>query len=456
MGRALQASLIVVAVFSLQACSTGRGTPPNVLLIVLDTTRADRISSFGYERQTSPNLDGLAEEGTLFENCTTPGPWTLPSHASLFTGLYPRDHKTTCEPPRRLAKRMTTLAEVLGQNGYRTAGFSNNPWLTVATGLQQGFDHFDDVWRSHRLAGRIPVDMGAETTNARVLKTIDGWSDQPQPFFVFINYFEPHLPYSPPYPYNRKFIPRGTDPRWIDSLAGWEHPREVGYVLKVDGMEVSEEEFETLEALYDGEIAYLDSRLGELFDALEQRDLLDTTLIVVLSDHGEHFGDHEMMDHKLSVYDNLLRVPLVLRYPPAIPAGRRVSAQVQTIDIFPTVLELCGIDHPAPGNSEPLPFEDGEGAGREYTFAEFGKPTMFLEVMDRYFPNADRNLFDRSLKAVRGPRYKYIWASDGRLELYDLIEDPGEQVNLLSERPEVLARMQGVLEDFRVGITTNK
>ena len=129
---------------------------------------------------------------------------------------------------------------------------------------------------------------------------------------------------------------------------------------------------------------------------------------------------------------------------------------MQTIDIFPTVLELCGIDHPAPGNSEPLPFEDGEGAGREYTFAEFGKPTMFLEVMDRYFPNADRSLFDRSLKAVRGPRYKYIWASDGRLELYDLIEDPGEQVNLLSERPEVLARMQGVLEDFRVGITTNK
>ena len=129
MGRALQACLIVVAVFSLQACSTGRGTPPNVLLIVLDTTRADRISSFGYERQTTPNLDGFAEEGILFENCTTPGPWTLPSHASLFTGLYARDHKTTCEPPRRLAERMTTLAEVLSQNGYRTAGFSNNPWL---------------------------------------------------------------------------------------------------------------------------------------------------------------------------------------------------------------------------------------------------------------------------------------------------------------------------------------
>lgn len=441
-----RAALVAGAIALVAGC--GRSTRPNVLLIVMDTARSDRLSCYGYARPTTPHVDGIAAEGLLYENCITPGSWTLPAHASLFSGLYPRDHHTD-SGNQTLAESFTTLAEELGAAGYQTVGFSNNVWLSKSSGLQQGFAEFHEVWRDH-LGPQFPDD-GAGMTTERVLRWIDARPDPHRPFFLFINYFEPHLPYRPPPPYDRRFLPASADPQEVAMLQSWQHPREVGYILKVPGMAVSPEQFALLEAEYDGEIAYLDSRLGELVAGLRARGLYDSTVVAVTSDHGEHFGDHGLMDHKMSVYDALLRVPLVLRYPPALPHGRRIQAHVQTNDLYPTILRLAGIDRAAPAGSRLLPLEDGESAGREYTFAEFDRPTTFLAVMDKRFPGVDYRAFDRALKAVRGHRYKYIWTSDDRPELYDLGADPGEEHNLVASRPEVLAGLRDVLAAYERG-----
>ncbi|RLE25752.1 MAG: hypothetical protein DRJ65_07025 [Acidobacteria bacterium] len=446
--------LVLAAFFGLlallAACDFSGARPrPNVLLIVLDTVRADHLSTYGYSKNTTPNLTALAGEGVVYERCLSPGSWTLPSHASLFTGLYPRDHKTTCELPRVLRRKYRTIAEVLAENGYATVGFSNNAWLNAATGLQQGFANFFDIWRERRPDGRSAdgIDEGAATTNERIFRWLD--HDTNRPFFMFVNYFEPHLPYRPPPPFDSKFVDANFDPIMVAEARGWFHPRELGYVLKVPGMEVTDSEFEVMHSQYDGEVAYLDARLGELIEGFRERGLLDNTVVIITSDHGEHLGDHEMMDHKMTLYDALLHVPLVIRYPPAVHQGSRVSAPVQLIDIFPTILDLCGIDEDQPEDSRLLPPSPQQAPPPRLSFAEFGRPTVFLEVMLKQYPGVEYSQFDRSLVAVNDGRYKLISGSDGRSELYDLHRDPGERNDIASENPDVVADLTNRLTDFQ-------
>jgi arylsulfatase A-like enzyme len=409
---------------------------PNVLLIVMDTARADHLSCYGYGKRTTPNIDRIAAEGVLFEQAISPGPWTLPSHATFFTGLYPRDHKTTAQN-WNLGAEFTTLAEELAAAGYNTAGFSNNPWVAGNTGITQGFQTFVDMWRDSRQ--RRKGDDGAEPTVKLLLEWIDSPATK-RPFFVFVNLMEPHLPYDPPEGFESGFIAGGADPAQLAELRGWKHPREVGYILRVPGFEVTSDQFRLLGALYDGEIAYLDSKLDELVRGLEKRDLLEDTMLIVTSDHGEHLGDHGLMDHKMSVYDALIRVPLIIRYPRAVPKGVRVRGQVQTNDLFVTVLGMCGVKRSPPIGAASLPF-DNRRATREYAIAEFGPPGEFLRIMRLRFPGASCARFDRSLVAVRGPRYKYIWRSDGGSELFDIVRDP-------DETKDVSAALQSVSKEL--------
>lgn len=425
-------------------CASG-DTRPNVLLVVLDTTRRDRLSTYGYPRETSPALDRLASEGLVYEQCISAGSWTLPSHASIFTGLYPRDHHTTVEN-WTLGKDFTTLAEVLSSNGYATAGFCCNPWISDETGLLQGFRDVEEVWRNRRKDPRD--EHGAARTTEAILEWLDARHGAEEPFLIFANYLEPHTPYRPPQPFRDRFLAADADPIAVQEVMAWKTPREFGYMLGVPGMEITDAQFAILDDLYDAEVAYQDSRLGELVDGLRTRGLLDTTLIVVVADHGEQLGEHGMLDHKMTLYEENVRVPLVLRYPPVLAAGLRIRAMVQSNDIFPTVLSLAGIDQPTPAGSRLLPLNDDEEASRPYAFVGMARPTVFMELMEREWPGAGVRKFDRSLRAVRDTRFKFVWASDGERGLFDLQADPTEQVNLSGSLPEVETRLQQALTRF--------
>lgn len=416
---------------------------PNILLIVLDSTRRDRLSTYGHPVPTTPQLDRIAAEGVVYEQCITPGSWTLPSHASLFTGLFPRDHHATVEH-MKLDDRFLTLAEALGTAGYETAGFTSNAWLSMGTGVEQGFDQWQDIWS---MQPGYP-DSGAALTNLRVLTWLGARRDRSRPFFMFINYMETHMPYAPPPPYDKRYVPRDADPAMLAEIRSWKNPRELGYLLKAPGFDVTPKQFELLLSQYDGELSYLDSRVGELTEALRERGILDNTVLVITADHGEHFGEHGIMDHKMSLYDVLVHVPLIVRYRPGFPAGRRVRAQVQTIDIFPTLLRLGGAEGAlGPG----LPVDDDHGPGRQYAFAEFAKPDVFIDVMRQQFPQADLARFNHSMTMVRGERFKYIWASDGLEELYDIVADPLEQWDVGAAHPEILGELRAELTRFRDG-----
>ncbi|MCP4658747.1 MAG: sulfatase-like hydrolase/transferase [bacterium] len=433
----------------------GAAARPNVFLIVIDTVRADHLSSYGYDRRTSPHIDRLAKEGVLYEDCISASSWTLPAHASLFTGLFPRDHHTTSEN-WTLDESYDTLAELLREAGYHTGGFSNNVWTNDVSGLKRGFDTFREMWREQADRKRgisfdDPTDdMGAAKTNEEIFAWLDGLPDKNRPFFVFINYFEPHLPYRPTRPHDADFLAKGVDQGTIRRLRSFYSPREYGYILDVPWMKVSAKEIEILTALYDGEIAYVDSIIDQLVKGLGSRDLLDDTLLVITSDHGEHLGEHHMLGHKLSVYDPLLRVPLILWNPGRIPAGVRITTQVQAHDVFGTILDVTGVRD---GVLPRLPFED---RAHDYTFAELAYPRIFLEVIAKEIPGWDAGAFARSLKAVRGQRYKLIWSSDERPELYDVVDDPDESRNLAGTQPAVLEKMQKVLESFNNGTLPGK
>ncbi len=422
---------------------------PNVFLIVIDTLRADHLSAYGYDKKTSPHIDELAAQGTLYEQAISAAPWTLPSHASLFTGLYVRDHHTS-SAHLTLDPGFDTLAERLARAGYHTGGFSNNVWTNPDSGLEQGFQTFEELWRLQKsrtegISGDDPAsDMGAAKTDHDVLSWIDGLKGD-EPFFVFINFFEPHLPYRPTRPFDDDFLPPGTPAALVQRMRSFYSPREYGYILDVPWMKVRAGELEVLRGLYDGEIAYVDSKIGELVDGLRERGLADDTVLVITSDHGEHLGENHMLGHKLSVYEPLLHVPLVLWGPGRIPAGRRIAGQVQSLGLFGTILDLAGVGR---GDAPKLPAAEPRSG---YTFCEYAYPQIFLDVIHEKISGWNASRFARALTAVRGSRYKLISGSDGSRELYDLESDPHETKNLVGAHPKALDELETVLEDFEQG-----
>jgi arylsulfatase A-like enzyme len=436
----------------------GSGGRPNVLLVVIDTARADRFSFDGYARQTTPEIAALASEGTIYEQAYTPAPWTLPAHASLFTGLFPSSHGAD-SGHLRLDDEFKTLAEAFHGGGYRTLGYAANPWVGRQYGLDQGFDDYQEIWT---LPKGGQEDAGAAALNERLERFLS-WREEnaaarEQPFFVFVNYLEPHLPYNPPEPSRSRFLSPGTDEAAVQRLRRFKHPDEVKYVLGLDGLR--DGDLRILSDLYDGEIAYVDHRVGELAAFLRARGLLDRTVLVITSDHGEAIGDHGFLDHKMNLFEELLRIPLVVRYPAAVRAGQRIRDPVMLQDLFPTLLGLAGLSPDGGGGrrreSLVLPgirglrregsrAEPGPGgrmaAGRSVDrgpvlISEFARPIQFLEIIQERFPEVRIAPWDRTLVALRVGGDKLHWASDGRHRLYDLIRDPQETTDLSAARPE--------------------
>jgi arylsulfatase A-like enzyme len=431
-------------------CGCGSAVRPNILMVVIDTARADRFPWAGYDRPTAPRLAALAGEGTVYTQAYSPAPWTVPAHASLFTGRYPSLHRTDCGS-LRLPDAEVTLAEVLHDAGYRTVGYTANPWLGKTYNFQQGFDTWGETWRE---VPEESEDTGASLNNERIDRYLRWYAATPdgrrRPFFLFVNYFEPHLPYHPPEPERSRLLRPGDDPARVALLARLGHPDEMRYIL--GRSDLSARDIATLNDLYDGEIAYVDRRVGEIVDLLRSLGLLDQTVIAVVGDHGENIGDHGLMDHKMSVHATLLRVPLLLRYPPRVRAGARVEEPVQTHDLFPTLLGLAGAAPPRGTVIEAVPLP-GTGVGgpvrgpHDPMIGEVaGPPVEFLQSMREAFPGADLKRFDRTQVALRHDGWTIQWGSDGRHALFHVATDPGETHDLAAGEPDRLRALAAEVE----------
>ena len=479
------AALAVVAGFSLlppklwvsshqrvrQQLLAGEPGRPNLLLIVMDTTRADHLSCYGYSRKTTPNLDRLAQEGALFEQATSTAPWTFSSHTSLFTGLYLSQHAADWFYPRA-DDRLITLAELLREHGYQTAGFSNNPWVSQATNLAQGFEGFLEYHkdpqdlRRGRVSNWLTIsqiaeklrdlalhaeDDSADLTNSDVRRWFNQVYDPKAPFFLFINYMEPHFVYEPPEPYRSRFL-RHPTPAVKEALST------ANMAQFIPPVRFDQTTQAILTDLYDGEIAYLDWRIGELMKVLERRKLLDKTLVIVTADHGDSLGEHEIFGHQYCVYETLLHVPLIIRYPEAFPPGTRVSQPVSLVDLVPTLIEL--FDLKASSIQADLPGRSWVGSGLAVSpdhvlLAEYSAPLGRLKRARNWFAKQkipldipDERYFTRAFKSLRQGAWKFIWASDGSHALYDLAEDPGETHDLLAQHPDQAQAMETQLQQL--------
>lgn len=440
---------------------------PNVFLTVLDSVRPDHLSCYGYSRKTTPNIDEIAQESVLFENAFSTAPWTPPSHASMFTGRYPSEHGVSGKN-LYLHKKVLTIAELLRSKGYETLGICINPWVGPQTGLYRGFKRFvTNLSRPYldKVSFRVPLDwvifciktdiklvVYNWVYQVRVLKEIERWISNSQrsnkPFFVFVNYFDAHTPYNPPQPFKERFEKiheHNTNLQKIIDVFNSRH----GYPYIAKEHKVSEEEWDTLKSWYNGEVAYIDFFLGKLFDFLKRTRLFDDTLLILTSDHGENFGEHDLANHAFCLYDTLLHVPLIMRYPKYLPQGKKISSIVSHIDVLPTILEVLRIktkdSHQISGvNLTPV----DNRKFHDYIYAEYGPPVADIEVLRRRTPNVKAEVYhryNRSLKCIRSRKFKYIMGSDGGEELYNLEEDPSETHNIADDFPEKTAELNSFL-----------
>jgi len=419
---------------------------PNVLLVVLDTVRARNLSVYGYHRPTTPTLEQWAQTAVVFERAIAPSPWTFPSHASLFTGRWPHELSANWQTP--LDTRHPMLAEVVRDRGYVTAGFAANTFYATAEfGMARGFLHYEDyavtasqflvstaigralfsfsldrdvAYRVREFVGyrEIPGRRNAAAINRSFLTWLDRQTSS-RPFFVFLNYLDAHQPFLPPAPFNTKFT--GTAPRGNPTHT-WDR-------------EWSAADIQAETDAYDGAIAYLDDQLARLASELQRRNVLDNTIIVVTSDHGEHLGEHGFMRHGNTLYTEALHVPLIIRWPRQMKTGLTVREPVSLRDIPATVLALLGMtcDGCVPGTPllDRVSVRDPGSASPILSEVSRG-----IRIPDRY-PNARSDL--KSL--IVGDRH-YIVNTHGSEELYDLAADPAEQRNLARDQP-------AVVEEFR-------
>ena len=388
-------------------------TRPDVLLIVLDTTRADALSCYGHPQATTPRIDRLAATGTRFEWAYSTSFWTLPAHASLFTGLTPSAAGATSET-NHLPPANRTLAERLGEAGYRTGAVVRNGWLSRERGFAQGFDDFDEAWRTE--PGR-----GVEAESAavdRAVEWIEAAGREEQPFFLFLNLNIAHLPYDPGEDLRARFLerpwPLARVRRLMEIVGGWD---QLAGPQPLDG-----DDLEILSQLYAAEVSIADAFVGRLLDALEAGGTLDRTLVIVTSDHGEHLGEHGLIDHVLSFYEPAVRIPLILRHPTSFAGGEVRHDLASLVDIAPTIAELAGIESPADAPGRSLLSTAAEVA----VFAENDRPLNGLELLARRFPELDRERFDHRMRMIRTGDHKLIWRPDVSAELYDVGSDPGE------------------------------
>lgn len=397
------AVLVLAWSVSLAGCSrVAVPIPERVILITLDTTRADRLGSYGYGEGLTPHLDELAANGLLFERALAPMATTFPSHASMLTGLYPRFHGVRWNGDR-LPTELTTVPETLAERGWETGAFVAYKAMLFRGGLDQGFTTVSDA---SPIPGEPRIRDGRAVTDLALEWLAEREDDIP--FFLWIHYFEPHGPYEVT-PYSKA------------KLAAYRGRLAQGASLSVLNTSVSEildspEDLSALRTLYDGEIAQMDGYVGEVLNLLEARSWQDETLICVVGDHGQALGEHGQHGHGPMLWDVVLRVPMILRVPAVAPA--RITETVSLVDLAPTLLDLLGVSVDGPVQGKSLLPVFGGGRLRRPVFSETRVPGRVGAVDDQ----------PREL-AVHLDSFKLVLRDDTR-SLYDLARDPDEEVAL--------------------------
>lgn len=361
----------------------------NVLLVTLDTTRADRVGCYGYKKAKTPNLDFLAANGVMFSDAYCQVPLTLPSHCSLLTGTYPLYNQVHNNGFYYLDHSHLTLAEVLREEGFKTAAFVSSFTVDSRFGIDQGFDFYDDTFDADEVLKNFRSEKRAE----KVFTSFSHWVDRnfDQKFFCWVHFFDPHVPYDPPSPFKEEFPERP----------------------------------------YDGEIAYMDYYIGRIVDKLKKKNILDKTFIILAGDHGEAFGEKDEIDHGYFIYDATLRIPLILYFPERLPSNKVVESRARLIDITPTVLEMLMIPvaKEIQGVSL-LPYIEGR------------KKESLSSYIETYFPQ--ENYGCSALIGLIAGDWKYIQAP--KPELYNLKLDPQEEKNVFYLRKKVASAMKKELE----------
>ena len=437
----------------------------NVLMVVADTLRADHMSMYGYERETSPRIERFAREGVLFTNAIVQKTKTSPSVASILTGTYPHTHGIVgCGTV--LPESSLTLAEILLAGGYATHSIVANSNVGAAFNFDQGFESVDEIW-----AGR--QGARAEGVTDHALRWLTDWkkAGASRPFFLYVHYIDPHAPYAPPAPYDRMFLDDSHYGRHAGIKVG-PGRGSIGAIRSSVLLEERPTDVDFYVARYDAEIAYLDSHVGRLWDGLAALGLADDTLVVFTSDHGEALSEHDVFfGHGLFAYEDTARVPLVMRLPGGLPAGSRVDTVVQVASLAPTVLEAVGIPRPDVMELEGLwtlaarkGREEEGGAEKAAAFIEAGTvpETLSRAIRTREWKlienpggiDLSAGRFDlRTIASMSRKSRALELARTGRqflasLELYDLLTDPMETRNLVRERPEVIGMLRDRLSAF--------
>ncbi len=434
-----------------------------MLVLLLDTTRADHTSMYGYSRDTTPFLARLAEQGVLFENARTVAPWTLPSHASIFTGLYPSSHGARGRE-LFLNPSVPTLAEVLRSAGYQTACWTNNPWLGGFSGVTRGFEHFVPVWKElhalrHTIFDLMPLrlaselratakDDGAEVTLAMLRRWL-AERDRSRPYFAFLNLMEAHQP-NYANPHATRFLPADLGDQDRADMQMDSKLFESGKV------ELSERQRRIQLDLYDAELAYLDSRLAETWDALRAAGDLERTLVVVTADHGELFGEQGQMGHQLALWEPLLRVPLIVAAagPPGVVArGLRSAFPAQTVDLAATLTDLVGVSTNgfAREGLSLAPIVLGAAAPEARPqIAEYEVPDFAIRVFREVYPDFDPWSLGGDLTAVIESPWKLIERSrNGIRSGVSIYRLPDESQDLANAEPDRRASLEAVLGHWR-------
>ncbi|HED65717.1 MAG TPA: hypothetical protein ENJ09_09205 [Planctomycetes bacterium] len=425
----MKALLPLLLAILLPACGKSQDPRPNLLIVTFDTTRSDHLACYGYGKPTSPHIDRLAADGVRYTNAYAVSSWTLPTHASIFTGKYPSSHGAHYDPNGKInlvmeggihgnplwdayrantiATDQLTLAAILSESGYATKGIIGGPWLKEVFGLGKGFEDWDDS--NFQMEGGSELNgRTAEDITDHAIAFVDAHADEP--FFLFLNYYDPHSPYTVQPDYIRTF---------------WSGP-----------LPPPKDSWEWTLAKYDAEIRYTDEHFGRLLDHLRSAGLYDKTWIVLTSDHGELMGEMNMAGHGDSLSQPEIHIPLIVKEPGPTPRQGIDDTPVQQVDILPTVLDALGLPHP--------PDVQGRSLTRhEHPIVSEVYPLPFMNDASR---KPWRQLGD--WKSIVEGKWKFVWGSRGRNLLFDLEADPHEYRNVLADHPDIAASLEAKLESY--------
>ncbi len=399
---------VLTPIFLLNGCSHNpfKRKKPNILMISMDTVRRDHCSSYGYQQSTTPNLDAFCKQGTIFDQAYAPTSTTGPSHATMFTSLYPIAHHVK-KNGLKLSENHITIAEILKSQGYQTSAIIGSFVLSARFGYSQGFSFFDESfelqgskhrvksWEGNKIDGAFCRRGNYVTNNA--ISWLKNKCDPDEPFFLFAHYFDPHNPYDPHEPFLSKFYPSKKNPNELEETIG----------------------------KYDGEIAFIDYEIGKLLNVIKQMGLEEETLVIITSDHGEGLMEHNRMYHGVNIYEEAVRVPLLMRWPNVIKRGRIINNPVSLIDLTPTILDLIGI------NPDNWPFQ-----GKSLVLRLQGESGSYENPIYLYRRHYKKGIVGKTY--VNGEQYgvrigswKYIEGKDEKLKLlFNIATDPQESKNL--------------------------